>query len=98
MGVSIFRDVAPGSFNTFDRALSTMFRLTAGETWVDGLAFYNPDDGSFNYGTVLFIYSYIVVVVWILLQVSVAVLLVRAHPPAPAATLDEDDDCFIPVE
>jgi hypothetical protein len=79
MGVSIFRDVAPGSFNTFDRALSTMFRLTAGETWVDGLTFYNPDDGSFNYGTVVFIYSYIVIVVWILLQVSVAVLLVRAR-------------------
>ncbi len=78
MGVAIFRDTAPASFNTFDRALSTMFRLTAGETWIDGLAAFNPEDGTLLYGTALFIYSYIVIVVWILLQVSVAVLLVRA--------------------
>ena len=80
MGVSIFRDTAPNSFNTFDRALSTMFRLTAGETWIDGLAAYSAEDGSLYYGSALFIYSYIVIVVWILLQVSVAVLLVRARP------------------
>jgi hypothetical protein len=80
MGVSIFRDYAPASFSTFDRALSTMFRLTAGETWVDGLAAYSAEDGRLYYGTALFIYSYIAIVVWILLQVSVAVLLVRTPP------------------
>jgi hypothetical protein len=54
-----------------------MFRLTAGETWVDGLPAYS-EDGALNYGAAAFVYSYIVIVVWILLQVSVAVLLVRA--------------------
>ena len=85
MGVAIFRDAAPANFNTFDRALSTMFRLTAGETWIDGLAAYSAEDGSLYYGSALFIYSYIVIVVWILLQVSVAVLLVRARAPAREA-------------
>jgi hypothetical protein len=80
MGVNIFRETAPDNFITFFRALSTMFRLTAGETWVDGLAAYD-ESGTPYYGTALFIYSYIVIVVWILLQVSVAVLLVP--PPLP---------------
>jgi hypothetical protein len=51
------------------------FRLTAGETWVDGLEAFD-EKGNPRIGTSLFIYSYIVIVVWILLQVSVAVLLV----------------------
>ena len=63
-----------------------MFRLTAGETWVDGLAAYSAEDGTPFYGTALFIYSYIVIVVWILLQVSVAVLLVCASLPLSSST------------
>jgi hypothetical protein len=75
MGVTLFRETAPANFDNFFRALSTMFRLTAGETWVDGLAA-TDEQGNQNFGTAFFIYSYIVIVVWILLQVSVAVLLV----------------------
>jgi hypothetical protein len=75
MGVTLFRETAPDNFDNFFRALSTMFRLTAGETWVDGLAA-TDEQGNPYYGTAIFIYSYIVIVVWILLQVSVAVLLV----------------------
>ena len=75
MGVTLFRETAPDNFGNFVRALSTMFRLTAGDTWVDGLAA-TDEQGNPYYGTVIFIYSYIVIVVWILLQVSVAVLLV----------------------
>jgi hypothetical protein len=30
MGVSMFREVAPEGFGLFDRALGSMFRLTAG--------------------------------------------------------------------
>ncbi len=32
-----------------------MFRLTAGETWLDGLELMDPDTGKLNYGTALFI-------------------------------------------
>jgi hypothetical protein len=80
MGVSLFRSYAPVSFGSFDRALSSMFRLTAGETWIDELVLLDPETGLVNLGTALFIGSYIVIVVWILLQVSVAVLLVCLLP------------------
>ncbi len=50
MGVALFRDSAPKSFGLFDRALGSMFRLTAGETWVDELVFINPDDGAEGLG------------------------------------------------
>jgi hypothetical protein len=33
MGVTMFRDVAPEGFGLFDRALGSMFRLTAGMTF-----------------------------------------------------------------
>ncbi len=45
MGVALFRDSAPMSFGLFDRALSSMFRLTAGETWLDELVLLDPDQG-----------------------------------------------------
>jgi hypothetical protein len=78
MGVSIFREVAPTCFGSFDRALSSMIRLTAGETWLDELVLLDNETGVLNYGTALFVYSYILIAVWILLQVSVAVLLVTS--------------------
>ncbi len=76
MGVSLFREQSPACFGSFSRALTSMFRLTAGETWLDELVAFSADDGTINFSTVLFVDSYIVIVVWILLQVSVAVLLV----------------------
>ena len=35
MGVTYFRDDSPDDFGKLDRAFVTMFRITAGETWVD---------------------------------------------------------------
>ena len=46
MGVTLFRDAAPKGFGLFDRALISMFRLTAGDTWLDELNLFDPDDGS----------------------------------------------------
>ena len=34
MGVTFYSDEAPQEFGKFDRALITMYRLTAGDTWV----------------------------------------------------------------
>ena len=84
MGVTLFRETAPDNFDNFVRGLSTMFRLTAGETWIDGVDAYD-ENGKPYYGTALFIYSYIVINVWILLQVSVAVLLVISELSESAA-------------
>ncbi len=35
MGVTFFSEAAPREFGKFDRALITMYRLTAGDTWVN---------------------------------------------------------------
>ena len=32
-----------------------MFRLTAGETWLDGLDLFDPETGHLNYGPALFV-------------------------------------------
>ena len=37
MGVTFFADDAPEEFGKFDRAFITMYRLTAGDTWVRSL-------------------------------------------------------------
>ena len=34
VGVTYFRDDSPDDFGSLDRAFVTMFRITAGETWV----------------------------------------------------------------
>jgi hypothetical protein len=34
MGVTFYSNDAPEEFGKFDRALITMYRLTAGDTWV----------------------------------------------------------------
>ncbi len=74
MGVNFFSKDSPDEFGVFDQAFVSLFRLTAGETWVDSISRLK-DDGSVNYGPFAFIFTYVVLVVWVLLQVSVAVLL-----------------------
>ena len=49
-----------------------MFRIAAGETWIEGVDVLN-DDGSLHWGAGLFVTSFVIVVNWTLLQVSVAV-------------------------
>mmetsp|Transcript_52361 Transcript_52361/g.109235 ORF Transcript_52361/g.109235 Transcript_52361/m.109235 type:complete len:514 (-) Transcript_52361:54-1595(-) len=74
MGVSFFRETAPDDFATFDRSFYAMFRVIAGETWVDSLR-KTTEDGGLSMPDVCFVFSFIVIINWILLQVSVAVLL-----------------------
>ncbi len=47
--------------------LSSMFRLTAGETWLDGLELMDPDTGKLNYGTALFInrWASLALIAWV---------------------------------
>jgi Ca2+-binding EF-hand superfamily protein len=74
IGVSFFRDTAPDDFISFDRSFLALFRVIAGETWIDSLDRIT-EDGKLNGPAVVFIFSFIVIVNWTLLQVSVAVLL-----------------------
>jgi hypothetical protein len=43
MGVTFFGDEAPDEFGKFDRALITMYRLTAGDTWVRPVSRAQPE-------------------------------------------------------
>jgi hypothetical protein len=68
IGVTLFSEIAPQDFGAFDRAFVSMFRLTAGETWLDSLERFD-ENGQLNYTHAMFVLSYIILVVWVLLQV-----------------------------
>ncbi len=74
LGVSLFGDIAPDQFGKFNRAFVTLFKIAAGDTWIDALPTLGPD-GNLEWKPALFVCSFIVLSVWIVLQVSVAVLL-----------------------
>ena len=69
LGVSLYCEVAPEAFGKFNRAFVTMFRVTAGDTWVDGMPTV-LEDGDLNQGFAAFITSYVIVVVWLVLQAT----------------------------
>jgi hypothetical protein len=62
--------MAPEAFGKFNRAFVTMFRVTAGDTWVDGMPTV-LEGGDLNQGFAAFITSYVIVVVWLVLQAPV---------------------------
>ncbi len=74
LGVSLFADIAPDQFGRFNLAFITLFRIAAGDTWIDTLPTLGPD-GELVWQPALFVCSFIVCSVWVVLQVSVAVLL-----------------------
>ncbi len=71
--------MAPDAFGKFNRAFVTMFRVTAGDTWVDGMPTI-LQDGDLNQGFAAFITSYVIVVVWLVLQAPA-----HCNPRSPAA-------------
>ncbi len=79
LGVSLFSDVAPEQFGKFNRAFITLFRIAAGDTWIDSLAMLGPS-GDLEWKPSLFICSFIVISVWVVLQVSMDVLLPCSMP------------------
>jgi hypothetical protein len=74
LGVSLFADIAPDQFGRFNLAFVTLFRIAAGDTWIDTLPTLGPD-GDLVWQPAVFVCSFIVCSVWVVLQVSVAVLL-----------------------
>jgi hypothetical protein len=57
-----------------ERSIISMFRIAAGETWVEGSPII-AINGTVDWPTAVFVMSFVIVVNWTLLQVSVAVLL-----------------------
>ena len=74
LGVSLFSDVAPDQFGKFNRAFLSLFKVAAGDTWIDMLPTLAPD-GDLEWKPAVYLCTFIVISVWIVLQVSVAVLL-----------------------
>ncbi len=69
LGVSLFADIAPDQFGRFNRAFATLFRIAAGDTWIDSLPILGPD-GSIQWKPALYTCTFIVVSVWVVLQVT----------------------------
>jgi voltage-gated sodium channel len=74
IGVTFYSLESPEGFGNLERSIISMFRIAAGETWVDGSPIVR-DDGTVDWPTAAFVMSFVIVVNWTLLQVSVAVLL-----------------------
>ena len=68
MAVTVFYESAPLSFGNLSRAIVELFRIAAGETWVED-APQTFDDGGVNWALGVFIMSFILVFNWVLLQV-----------------------------
>jgi hypothetical protein len=66
--VALFKETAPDNFGRFNRAFVSMFRLAAGETWVEALPLLSQD-GDIEWKSSLFICTYVIVNVWVVLQV-----------------------------
>jgi hypothetical protein len=79
-----------------------MFRITAGETWVESLPKDHPD-GSVNWQAAIYITSYIIIENWLLFQVFLLVLSlellqavteVAAAPGLPVALACSVSSCY----
>ncbi len=68
LGVALFKEVVPSSFGRFNLAFIAMFRIAAGETWIDGLPLVD-EVGDINWRGGVFVCSYLVINVWVILQV-----------------------------
>ena len=79
LGVSLFSDIAPDQFGRFNRAFVALFRIAAGDTWIDSLPTLGPD-GEIEWKPALYVCSFIIISVWVVLQVSVVVLLDNSVP------------------
>ena len=71
VGVAFFSERSPDDFGNLSRGLVAMFRIAAGETWIEGVPMLRDDD-SVDWATGVFVMSFVIIVNWTLLQVSVA--------------------------
>jgi hypothetical protein len=55
-------------FGRFNRAFVVLFRIAAGDTWIDSLPLL-AEDGSLQWKNALFVCSFIIISVWVVLQV-----------------------------
>ena len=74
IGVTFFSETAPADFGNLSLGIIALFRIAAGETWVESQDV-SDGEGNVNWGTGAFVMSFILIINWTLLQVGMAVLL-----------------------
>ncbi len=68
VSVALLGETMPDYFGTFDVAMFSLFSVTGGEPWPESLPRLN-EDGTANWGVMLFCSGYFVITTWIILQV-----------------------------
>ncbi len=66
--MALFKETAPSSFGRFNRAFVSMFRIAAGETWIEDLPILDSS-GDIFWKSSLFVFSFVILNVWVILQV-----------------------------
>ncbi len=69
VSVSLLGEAMPDYFGTFDVAAFSLFSVTGGEPWPESLPRLN-EDGTANWGVMLFCAVYFVITTWLILQVN----------------------------
>ncbi len=68
VSVALLGETMPDYFGTFDVAMFSLFSVTGGEPWPETLPRLN-EDGTANWGVMLFCAAYFVITTWLILQV-----------------------------
>ena len=69
--VSLFGDQSSLAFGELDRAIATLFRIAAGETWVPDMPVYDEKSGLVDWAVGCYVFSFVILVYWTLIQVLV---------------------------
>jgi hypothetical protein len=68
IGVAYFSQASPDDFGTFNSAFVALFRITAGDAWIESLPAHGPN-GWLNPGSVMYQATYVLIVNWTLLPI-----------------------------
>ena len=66
--MTYFSQAAPDDFGAFDSAFIALFRLSAGDSWIESLPARGPD-GAIHTGAVAYHATYVLIVNWTLLPI-----------------------------
>ena len=69
--VSLFGDKSSLAFGELNRAIVTLFRIAAGETWVPDMPVYDEKSGLVDWAVGCYNFSFVILVNWTLIQVFV---------------------------
>ena len=69
--VSLFGDKSSLEFGELNRAIVTLFRIAAGETWVPDMPVYDEKSGLVDWAVGCYVFSFVILVNWTLIQVLV---------------------------